>query len=366
MKRKSLGILGLIFILLLSSCQTDNTRNSVSDDKKGSLETHIVVDCVGRSVDVPVKIERIGALYTVAGDIVTLLGEGEKIVGVTNGLKRDKLLHEINPNILNAVTIKNSGDVNIEALAALNTDLVFIDASMGSQESTTSKLDQFQIPYLVVDFNSVKSQQYCVTMIGEALGKQEEAKEFNAYYNHIISDVKAVTDQIPEDERVRVYHSVNEILRTDGGTSLGMEWTEIAGCYNVAKEMSLDKDNDSFYTSVEQILLVNPDVILVNESGVDQYVREQAMFETVSAVINDNVYLLPVGISRWGHSTSIETVLAIAYTSKLLYPDLFVDTDIKELTQNYYQRFFDFTLTDAMYDQMMTGTDMRIDKNETE
>jgi len=129
--------------------------------------------------------------------------------------------------------------------------------------------------------------------------------------------------------------------------------------------MNLDMDDDSYDTNVEQILLANPEVVLVNVSGVDAYVRKQPMFETLTAVINEDVYLLPVGISRWGHSTSIETILAIAYTAKLLYPDLFVETDIKEMTQDYYRRFFDFTLSDDMYKQMMTGTDMRIDKDKT-
>jgi len=365
MKKGSIGIVSLILILLLSGCQTHSDTESIQNTEVENIETHNIVDCTGRNVEVPVEIKQIATLYTVAGDIVTMLGEGEKIVGVTNGLKRNILHHEINPGILDAVTVKSSGDVNIESLAALNPSVVFIDLNMGSQESATSKLDQFGIPYLIVDFNSIESLQYCVTMIGETLGRELEAKEFNDYYSQVISDIKAVTDKIPEDERVRVYHSVNEVLRTDGAISIGMEWTEIAGCYNVAKEMNLDMDDDSYYTNVEQILLANPEVVLVNVSGVDAYVREQPMFETLTAVINEDVYLLPVGISRWGHSTSIETILAIAYTAKLLYPDLFVETDIKEMTQDYYRRFFDFTLSDDMYKQMMTGTDMRIDKDKT-
>lgn len=358
-KINKISILVLVIILFLTACGQTN------DIKREDIETHEVVDCSGRSVEIPVDVERIGCMYTVSGHIVTMLGSGDKIVAVTNGLKRDKLLHKINPSILEAVTAKVSGSINIEELLKVNPDVVFIDKVIGSNEEEKAKFEKFNIPYLIVDFHSIKEQQYLVDLIGKVVGNEEKATEFNDFYDDVVNKVSNLTNDIPKEEKYRVYHSVNEVIRTDGNLSLGMEWTKIAGCNNIAEDMDLDTEDDDYYTNVEQILLWNPEVILANEQGVDEYIKNQPMFSTIDAVVNDRVYLLPVGISRWGHSTSIETVLAIPFAAKKLYPKYCENIDVKSITREYYNRFFDYQLSNEELEQLMSGKDMRLGKDET-
>lgn len=357
-KYKIISIL-LILIVTVTGC------SQVNIDKNKDIETHVIVDSIGRSVEVPKNVERIGCMYTVSGHVVTMLGAGEKIVAVTNGLKRDKLLHKINPSILNTVTAKSSGSINIEELIKVNPDVVLVDRVIGTNEKEREKLEKFNIPYLIVDFHSIKEQQYLVEMIGKVVGNEEKASEFNNFYDEIIKEVKTITDTIPEEEKFKVYHSVNEVLRTDASESLGMEWTTIAGCNNVSRDMNLEAEADDYYTNVEQILLLNPEVMLVNEQGVDEYIRTQPMFSPLDAVVNDRVYLLPVGISRWGHTTSIETVLAIPYTVKKLYPDYSESIDVENITKDFYEKFFNYSLSEEELDQLMSGKDMRLGKDET-
>lgn len=361
MIRKYRVLLLVIVVLVTITACSQNSSEVVNTEN-----TKTVVDCAGRSVQIPENVERIGCLYTVSGHIVTMLDAGDKIVAVTNGLKRDKLLHKINPSITEAVTAKNSGAVNIEELLKVNPDVVFIDRVIGTNEQEKAKFDKFNIPYLIVDFHSIEEQQYLVEMIGQVICNEDKALEFNQFYDKIMNDVKSITDTIPLEERYRVYHSVNEVIRTDSSDSIGMEWTTIAGCINVSKEMDLEADGDDFYTNVEQILYVNPEVILVNEDGVDKYINEQPMFKTLEAVVEDRVFLLPTGISRWGHTTSIETVLAIPYTAKKLYPTYFEDMDIEALTKEYYNKFFNYDLSDDELSQLMSGKDMRLGKTETQ
>ena len=79
----------------------------------------------------------------------------------------------------------------------------------------------------------------------------------------------------------------------------------------------------------------------------------------MKAVMNNKVFQMPIGISRWGHPGSIETPLAILWAAKTLYPDLFKDINIRTETRQYYKRFFDYELSDKLLEQILSGTKMR-------
>ena len=106
-------------------------------------------------------------------------------------------------------------------------------------------------------------------------------------------------------------------------------------------------------------MMWNPDVILVNEDGVDEYIRTKDQWQTLNAVIHDRVYLMPNGISRWGHPTSIETPLAILWTAKTLYPDYFEDLNVEEAARTFYREFFEYEISDELLQQVMIGKGMR-------
>ena len=118
-----------------------------------------------------------------------------------------------------------------------------------------------------------------------------------------------------------------------------------------------------FYASIEQIVYWNPEYIFCNEDGVDTYIREKDQWSMIDAVKNDHVYIMPTGISRWGHTTSIETPLAILWTAKVLYPQLCKDIDLKAYTHQFYSDLFEYELSDDQYESIIAGRGMRLEKN---
>lgn len=344
-------------ILLLSACSSGESSAGTA-----AKDTVTVVDYLGREVTVPKKVNRIATLYAFTGHVVTMLGEGEKIVAVNGGLQRDNLLTEINPAILKAAVPTRNEKLNIEELAASNPDLVFIQESTATDKGEVRKLEELKIPYLVVNFNSIKEQQQSIEMIGQAIGQSKKAKEYNDFYNQVITQVSEKVKNIPEQDRIRVYHSVNEATRTDTADSLPSEWIKTVGAINVSAGEKLKLMENKYFAGLEQILLWDPDVILVNESGVDQYILDSPQWQTLQAVKNNKVFLLPNGVSRWGHPGGLETPLAILWTAKTLYPDKFADTDLEEVTASFYQDFFNFKLTPVLTDKILSGKNMRIPK----
>ncbi len=322
-----------------------------------------VTDCLGRSVTVPDRVERIACLYAFAGHVVAMLGRGDDIVAVSNGLKRDVLLNRMCPSIGNAIVPKTQGAINIEELLQARVDVVFVPGEVGRNEAEAKKFDLFNLPYLVVDYHSIAGQQKTIQMIGTAINAAEQARQFNDYYNKCIERVDSVAGAIPREKRTRLYLSTVEANRTPGRNTLSTDWIEKTGIVNVALEQPRSFLEGTNHVGIEQILLWNPEVILVNEPGVKAKILKSGQWAALKAVKSGKVYQMPIGISRWGHPGSLETPLAMLWTAKTVYPDLFPDIDVETETKAFYSTFYKHDLTDQMLNRILTGKGMREPKN---
>jgi len=324
----------------------------------------IITDTTGRQVKVPREVGRVACLYAFTGHVTVMLGQGDKIVAVPGGLKRDVLLNQICPAIKSASVPVLSGSINIEELLRVKPDLVFINRETAINTDEVAKLDRFALPYLVIDFQSMEQQRSAVRIIGQALSAEEQARRYNEYYLDCIKRVAEGVKSIPANQRVRVYHSVNEATRTDPPDSLPADWMKTAGVINVSVNQPLRLVEGKNYASLEQILWWDPEVILVNEPGVGDYILKNSQWSSLKAVKNERVYQMPVGISRWGHPGGLETPLALLWTAQLLYPAHFSDIDMKTEARNFYKDFFNYQVGDAALDQILSGKGMRLTREE--
>ena len=346
-------ILIVLLCVLMIGCQKIDAPD---------IETHEIIDGLGRAVQVPVVVDKVGCIYAISGHITALLGEGEKIVSVTSGLKRDVMMMSLVPTLDEATEPKNGGSINIEELLINKPDVIFVAADIASNEAETAKLDKFNIPYLAIAFNSIEEQQEMVRMIGKVYNKSEEAEDYITYCNDKINRIEALTSNV--DDRVNVYHSVNEATRTDPKGSIVEEWFDKTGMNLVSTSEELKFISGDYYASLEQILEWNPEVIFVNENGVDNYIMTDSKWQSLNAVHSEKVYMLPVGISRWGHPNSLEIPFAMMFAGKKVYPQLFSEVDIEREMQYFYKTFFDVEVSDQMIDEILNGDGMRIRKDE--
>ncbi len=360
MKRLAVAIFSSVVVLMLAACA--QTGQSMEQSEASSEPMQTVTDCMGREVTLADNVDCIAALYSPAGHIAVMLGHGADIVATSNGLQRDKLLHEICPEIKNASVVKVSGDFNIEELIALDVDVVFIPYDMSQDTMAMDKLDQFHIPYIIVSFNSMEEQKQLVRVIADVLNEPDEAQQYIEFYDKAINLVTEALKDMPEDDKVRVYHSINEAVATVGEGTLPGDWMKVAGGVDVSLTGNLTREEEKYYTTLEEILLWNPEVIFCNDENTTAYIRTQAAWRNLQAVKNDKVYLMPVGISRYGHTTSTETPLAIIWTAKTLYPSYCEDIDVKALMREFYLDCFEYEVSDEQIDQILNGEGMRLSK----
>jgi len=325
--------------------------------------TNTLVDSLGRQVAVPAVIERIGCMYAFTGHVVAMLGRANDIVAVSNGLKRDVMLTTRYPAIRDALVPKYQGAVNIEELARTKPDIVFVSADTARNNSEAAKLDACGLSWLTVDFYNMVQQQEAIALIGQAIGASEKAAAYNSYYRSCIALASQAVAVIPRKSRIRMYQATNEPTRTFPKNSLPADWIRAAGVINVTAQEPARLLNGKHQVSIEQILLWNPEVILVNEPGVATFIKESPKWSAIAAVEDGRVYQLPIGISRWGHPGSLETPLAILWTAKSVYPDRFREIDMQRETSRFYKTFFNYVLSDEMIAQILNGQGMRLTKN---
>ena len=259
---------------------------------------------------------------------------------------------------------RKSGKINIEELLRQDPDLVIIRGDTARDEKEVEQLDKAGLNYIVVEYTNIEEQQRAISIIGEAIGRKEEAEAFNRYYNDVIQRVSEVVDTIPEDRRVRMYHAENQALRTTHSSTLPADWSRAAGVVNVSVGEELNLVNNDYYASLEQVLLWNPEVIIANENSAMKYILGNPQWSGIEAVQKGRVYQLPHGISRWGHPGSVETPLAILWTAKTVYPELFGHIDMEKEVEYFYREFFGYQLSPEMVQQVLSGEGLRKPKGE--
>ncbi len=352
----------VIISFILSGCGQTGTQDI--PDAAENLPGFYITDSFGREVFIPDEVESIACLYSFAGYAVSLLGRGDDLVAVPDGLQRDVMLMDIVPQVKKAAVPRKSGKINIEELLRQNPDVVIIRGDTARDQKELEQLEKANLTYIVVDYTNIEEQQQAISIIGQVIGRSAQALAFNDYYNGIIKKVNEAVADIPEDERTRMYHSENQALRTIYRNALPADWSKAAGVINVSVGEELSMVNNDYYASLEQVLLWNPEVIIANENSAMKYILGNPQWSGIEAVKNNRVYQLPQGISRWGHPGSVETPLAILWTAKTVYPELFQHIDMESETEYFYKEFFDYQLSPEMIEQILRGEGLRKPKGE--
>lgn len=361
-QRMGMSRLLLVLLLLLAGlaatvagCRGDNTE-------VGSVPgtgTRSIIDCAGRQVEVPLEPQRIAVTCPEAGYALAMYGRGDKIAATTDGMQRDVMLTEMYPHLKGLPIPKKGGEINIEELIRIKADLIFVKDETINNEAAMEKLRLAKIPVVAVEYASIEEQRYAMQMLAIIAGAEEEGQKYQQFYEDTIAMVQARVAAIADNERVTVYHSSQEATRTDTVNTLAAGWTRAAGVKNVSVGQDLKLSDGDHFASLEQILLWNPDYILVNNPDVVGYIMGHEQWRPLQAVKNQRVLPLPVGISRWGHPNSLETPLVVVWTAKTVYPQLFDDVDMQAIIHDFYARFFDMDLDQATMERILKSQGMR-------
>ena len=312
-----------------------------------------IQDAAGRSVAVPDRVTRVFPagppaailLYTLAPDL---------LLGWTRANRAEEcafLLPDIcaRPEVGRLTGRGNSA--NLESVLALKPDLIL---DVGSTAPTFASLaarvqEQTGIPYALLD-GRFEVMPTTYRLLGKLTGR--DAEPLAAYAEDTLAKIQARVNRIPENERPRVYYARGPRgLETGLGGSINVETIEYLGARNVAGE----RKGGLTIVSVEQVLLWNPDVIVTIDRDFAANVRSDPLWKEVAAVRNGRVHLSPKLPFGWvDFPPSVNRLIGLWWLAQIFYPEHFKE-DMRELTRDFYTRFYHVTPSDADLDRVLAG-----------
>ena len=353
--------------LILSSvgCQSTNTaeQSNKGETQVEESATRIVVDHEGVEVEIPTKIDRVvvGNTLPLASVLSVYLGGAEKIVGLhpaSMSAAESGLLSEIYPEILEAKTdFINGSEINIEELLKLDPDIV-----IGVPKDQAETIRKAGIPALTLsvsnwDYDVVETYVQWNNLFDEIFGESEITEKVSEYSKEAYEVIQERVSTIAEEDKKKVlilYKYDDKTITTSGQNFFGQYWTDATGSINVAQDIT---GNNAININMEQVYQWNPDVIIItNFTSVqpeDLYNNtiDGEDWSTVSAVQNGQVYKMPLGLYRT-FTPGADTPVTLQWFAKTIYPELFEDINIEEITKSYYKEYHNIEMTNEQIESM--------------
>ncbi|KYK81823.1 peptide ABC transporter substrate-binding protein [Aggregatibacter actinomycetemcomitans serotype e str. SC936] len=318
-----------------------------------SVQAKIITDADGNQVDIPERVERVADLWHANNQIVLLLGGADKLVVTTTSISANPWYKEVYPKIKEVPVLTNGETIQIEELLAQKTDAVLL-----SKKSMLKEVNQTGLKGVHVSFQDFDGLKKTVRITADVLGgdapqvAKKYIKELNDNINFVHSRVKDVKDR----QKPRVLHitSGSDLLKIDGGKSMIGDWIRMAGGRNV-----LPDEANMVNVTMETIVQANPDVIIIGSSGnkaqgAIEKIKADPTWQSISAVKNNRIYANPTGTFPWDRY-SAEEALQILWAAQLFHPERFGDLDMVLKTQDFYQRYYNYSLSRENAQQILKG-----------
>jgi len=234
---------------------------------------------------------------------------------------------------------------NLEMILKVNPDIVVTskyDSAMSRKVDEIMK--KMPMPAIHVTLNSLSDYPGAISYLGRVLGRKTRGEELAACTRGTLSQMSALAASIPAKQKVSVYYAEGvDGLSTECDSSPHAELIPLAGGRNVhhcraGDLMGLEK------VSFEQVMLYNPEVILVMENAFYRKIFSDPLWQRIKAVRNKRVYLIPNQPFNWfDRPPSFMRFLGARWLAGVLYPDKYRVDMIKE-TQDFFKLFFKVNL----------------------
>lgn len=298
-----------------------------------------------RNVTVPYHISRIATVgaVPVINSYLFAFGEGKKIV---NGLshfswsKRWKLQAALAPQIVGQPVLQNP--VNKEVLLSLKPDVIIT-----MDKTTVNSLNDIGIPVIFLEWENSSDMKNIMRIIGSMFDQMSRGDEYLHYFEATMDYVHKNVKGMENPPKVLFFDP--KTLKTP--LPITEWWIREAGGKSVTAEIP---GPGSLGYSHEQVLLWNPDIIIVSTPERIPQVYQDKKLSVVKAVQNKRVYTVPMGVHPWGQRT-VEQPLTVLWAAKLFSPELFKEIDIISETKAFYMNFFNYNLTDEQALEIISG-----------
>jgi ABC-type Fe3+-hydroxamate transport system substrate-binding protein len=235
--------------------------------------------------------------------------------------------------------------VNHELMAGLRPDVIFETTFWATRSDEMGRKVGAPVVVAGGDFD-IQSWFDQIETVAAVLDRTDRARALIDFCEAKIERVAALTRQVPEEEKPRVYFAPRGARKGFHDPKEGRDFTrtyqhydplELAGGRNVAKAVVGENVN----VSIEQIIAWNPEVIFVAcstpaDKGVD-FLLASPELASIEAIRKAQVYNVMYPHCR-GRPIPRNIVNLVLF-AKLLHPDRFADLDLEREGNEVYRAF---------------------------
>lgn len=351
MKKLIVFLLTLTMLLYLTAC---GIRPFVPDEGGMINPTFIFTDSAGREVEVPTQIDRIAASGPLAQIVLFALCP-DKMAGVVSAWSADaeQYLDAAYYHLPELGQLYGGkGDLNLETLLQSGTQIVIDigESKGGIAEDLDALQEQTGIPFVHITATTETTGD-AYRMLGELLGMPDEAETLAAYCEDIYARTCAIAESVEKVNALYITGDAGQnVIAKDSYHSEIIDL--LTNNLAVVDEPSAKGTGNE--VSMEQIMAWDPDFIIFAPGSVYDTVAEDAVWQSLRAIREDNYCEVPEGPYNWmGFPPGVQRYLGMMWLSKVLYPDATADYDLYTDVAEYYQLFYHCELAEAQYDALM-------------
>jgi len=302
LKRICLLVLSILLVAATIACTgTTSAPATITDDW-------------GREIHLETVPQRIVSHVPSITETLFALGLGDKIVG-------DSEYCDYPEEAKTKPKVGGYFTPNIEAIVALNPDLVLTD---GYVPELITKLDSLGIPLAVIAPKDINGILRNIELLGNVTGSQKEATELTG---DMQKRIDAVVNIVSGASRPMVFYVFDATDTTKpwtvGPGSFVDALISLAGGENVAASAS----DPWIQFNMEQLVNSNPDIILMESSHgtaalSPSQLKELPGWQNLTAVKEDRIYIIDGDLVNLSGPRIVQGLEEIA---KILHPELFKD-----------------------------------------
>lgn len=295
-----------------------------------TVEKRVVVDDAKRSVEIPVRPQRIVALNS--SNIEMIYALGGTVVGRSN---TSGLPKEIMDKIGNIPVVGDTPSPNLEKIIATKPDLV-LGVNMAFHQSLVPALEQAGIPILLLSLNNYQDILDKVKFFGELTNQGQKALDITKEIEERVAHVQAKVAGQPAPRILIVWGSPESFHMALSNTFVG-GLGKMLGAQNIAdsassKDKSVTNGMPGYVpVNLEYVVQANPDMIfLVTMASAEkvsskfrQEFVEQPAWKSVKAVTNGQVFQLDYGL--FAVNPTVRVPQSVEQLGKLLYPGVMAE-----------------------------------------
>lgn len=350
----------LVLLLIFTSC----TKNEIHEESKNQNvaqeqlnedtdfnEDGTFVDDAGREVAMPENISKIAPSGGVAQQVLISLAP-EKLVAISSAPKEEaskKILKKF-ASLPEIGQIYGKGEFSAESLAAANPDLVIDvgEAKKTISEDMDTVTEKSGKPAIFISMNFENAGD-SYRKLGKILNEEEKAEKLAEYVDRVNMEIKENMEKIGDKKLSFLYLSGEKGLGSNPKGSFHMQMLDDLGENAFVTEDDVKKGRD---ISQEELLKLDPDVIIFEPGTVYDSVKDDPIFKNLTAIKEGRYVEAPSIPFNWvGFPPSVNRFMGAQWIGKLFYPECF-DYDLKDRIKEYYSLFYGYDLSDEEYEKI--------------